>query len=64
MQAIWSDDELVLSIQKSDLAPVGSDIVDAIFTLALADEAQGELIGKFLTLGLIILFKGVLQFVE
>jgi hypothetical protein len=62
MEATWSEDTLVLVIDKSDLGMVNKEIVNHVFTAASQDEAQGEQVARFLVLGLAILFRGVLQF--
>jgi len=62
MQVEWTVDTLVLVIDKADLGMVNAEIVDYVFTAASQDEAQGEQVGRFLVLGLAILFRGVLQF--
>jgi hypothetical protein len=61
MECNWTDDTLVLVITKADL-PVDKEITDYVFLAASQDEAQGEQVGRFLVLGLAILFRGVLQF--
>jgi hypothetical protein len=62
MEANWTNDTLVLIIDKSDLGMVDKEIVEYVFAEAVRNEAQGQQVGRFLILGLAILFKGVLQF--
>jgi len=62
MQVDWTDDTIVMVIDKADLDMVDQEIVDYVFSICSQDPKQGEHIGKFLVLGLAILFKGVLQF--
>jgi hypothetical protein len=64
MTAEWSDDQVVLVIDKAELMQAKPEICDAVWSACQLDERVGKTVGTFLALGLSIMIQGALQFMD
>ena len=64
MTVEWTDDQVVLVIDKAELTQVKPDIIDGVWEAALADERVGRAVGNYMVLTIAILCQGVLQFLN
>lgn len=62
MEVQWTDDQVMLVIDRAELGQARPEIVEEVWRLAMAEEKVGATVGKFMVLTIAILFQGVLQF--
>ena len=63
MDITFTDDQVVLVIDRRELMVAKPEIASAVWEQAMADEKVAHSVGNFMTLCIGILIQGVLQFI-
>ena len=63
MTVEWTDDQVVLVIDKAELMTCHPEVVDGIWAACQSDDKIGQQVGRFIVLGISIMVRGCLQFI-
>jgi len=64
MTVDWSDDQVILVIDKAELMTAKPEICEAVWSACQLDNKIGHAVGRFMVLCIAILIQGALQFMD